>query len=82
MDRQTDTNKNNSPSFTDKSLAEKSIPTKSSSTAQKKNAESFVDLPLDKSITSGSDNDTISNEDNQGDYDVPIAERSLFILVV
>ena len=74
-----DSSKKDSP-FTDKSSADKSISiathaeSKSSSTARKKNSKSFVDLPLGKSITEDCDND-ISNEDVQGDYDVPIAER-------
>ena len=77
-----DTSKKEIPSSFDGTAAsvDKSISiathteSKSSSTARKKNSKSFVDLPLGKSITEDCDND-ISNEDVQGDYDVPIAER-------
>jgi len=82
-DRQIDTSKKNIPSFTDTAASvDKSVSiaihTKSKAPldARKKNAKSFVDLQLDKSnITGDYDNDTISNEDVQGGYDVPIAER-------
>jgi len=75
-DRQIDTSKKNSPSFTDTASADKSISIATPSTDQKKNTQSCpVDLPLNNSSTEDCDNGTISNEDVQGGYDVPIAER-------
>ena len=73
-DRQIDTSKKNSPSFTDTASLDKSVAIEeyTASAARKKKSKTCpVDSPLDKSgITGDCDND-----DNQDGYDVPIAER-------